>query len=163
MKNRASSLRTASLPGARATGTLRGKSRGVASVEMALMAPVLILFLLGMIDLSRAAVVAIRVVSAASVAAQYGAQGPGAAVQEDAILAVAQEDSGLDSLTVTTTSFCKCSDGSASTCQATDCASSRLVEYIQVDAQAPWQPVFAYPGIPTTVNLSSTAIVQVIE
>ncbi len=137
--------------------------RGVASVEMALMLPVLLLFLIGVIDVSRTTFIGIKVVNAASTAALYGAQGPGYAVNTTAIEAAARDDADLADLTVNSTNYCECSDGSSSTCQVGDCALSRMMEFVQVDTQASWIPLFSYPGIPSTVVLNGRSVMQVSE
>lgn len=137
--------------------------RGVASVEMALMLPVLVLLLLGVIDVSRAAFIGIKVINAASTGALYGAQGPAFAVDTSAIGQAAQDDASISGMSVSSSVFCECSDGSASTCSAGDCSSSRMMSFVQVDTSASWTPMFSYPGIPSSVALKGHSVVQVSE
>ncbi len=139
------------------------QARGVASVELALMLPFLLLLLIGIIDVARAAFVGIAVQNAASAGALYGAQGPSFADDTSAVLAAAAADAQVSGITVTTSTFCECSDGTASTCLATDCAANRRMDFVQVDTSADWIPLFSYPGIPGTVTLNASCIIQILE
>ena len=136
---------------------------GVATVEMALMLPFLLLTVIGIIDVSRAAFVGMAVANAASAGALYGAQGPGYAVDTSAVLAAATADAQVSGMTISSSTYCECSDGSTSTCLADDCGGSRRMDYIQVDTSADWVPIFNYPGIPGTVTLNGRATVQIAE
>ena len=139
------------------------RTRGLATVEMALMLPFLILIMIGVIDVARAAFVGIAVANAASAGALFGAQGPSYAGSPDDILAAATADAQVSGMTVTHSTYCECSDGSASTCLAADCAASRRMDYIQVDTSADWVPIFNYPGLPTTFTMVGQAVVQIAE
>ena len=139
------------------------RTSGLATVEMALMLPFLILIMIGVIDVARAAFVGIAVANAASAGALYGAQGPGYAVSTDDILAAATADAQVSGMTITDSTYCECSDGSASTCTLGECDGERIREYIQVDTQADWTPIFNYPGLPGSVTLRGQSIIQVSE
>ena len=136
---------------------------GVATGEMALMLPLLLVTMIGIIDLSRAAFVGIAVANAASAGAFYGAQGPGYAVDTAAILAAATSDAQVSGMTITSSAYCECPDGSASTCRPSECDGNRIREYIQVNTQADWTPIFNYPGLPGSVTLRGQSILQVSE
>ena len=136
---------------------------GVATVEMALVLPFLLVTLVGIVDISRAALVGIAVANAASAGAFYGAQGPGYAVDTAAILAAATSDAQVSGMTITASSYCECPDGSASTCIPGECEGERIREYVQVDTQADWTPIFNYPGLPGSVTLRGQSILQVSE
>ena len=139
------------------------RSRGVATVEMALTLPFLILLVIGVIDVSRATFVGIAVANAASAGTLYGAQGPGYAVS--GVLAAANADAQVSGMTIIKSIFCECVDTSETspTCGATDCPSSRRLDYIQGDTSAAWVPLFSYPGIPAAVTLTGQATVQIAE
>jgi Flp pilus assembly protein TadG len=141
-------------------------ARGVATVEMALMLPFLLITMIGIIDVARAAFVsALPVANAASAGAFYGAQGPGYAVSTADILAAANADAQVSGMTITHSTYCECSDPSETSpnCAVTDCPASRRMDFIQVDTSADWVPIFNYPGVPTTVTLVGQAVVQVAE
>ncbi len=141
------------------------RTSGLATVEMALMLPFLILIMIGVIDVARAAFVGIAVANAASAGALYGAQGPGYATQAATIEARATADAQVSGMTIAVSTFCECSNASESSpnCAVTDCPSSRRMDYVQVDTSADWVPIFNYPGIPPAVTLAGQAIVQIAE
>ena len=139
-------------------------ARGVATVEMALMLPFLLITMIGIIDVARAAFVsALPVANAASAGAFYGAQGPGYAVSTADILAAANADAQVSGMTITSSAYCECPDGSASTCALGECDGERIREYIQVDTEADWTPIFNYPGLPGSVTLRGQSTIQVSE
>ena len=141
------------------------RTRGLATVEMALMLPFLIMILIGVIDVARAAFVGIAVANAASAGALYGAQGPGYAANAANIMYAATADAQVSGMTITHSTYCECSDPSETSpnCAVTDCPASRRMDFIQVDTSADWVPIFNYPGVPTTVTLVGQAVVQVAE
>ena len=108
---------------------------------MALVLPFLLLTMIGIIDVARAAFVGIAVANAANAGALYGAQGPGYAVSTADILAAANADAQVSGMTITSSAYCECPDGSASTCALGECDGERIREYIQVDTQADWTPI----------------------
>jgi hypothetical protein len=67
----------------------------------------------------------------------------------------------ISGLSATPTHFCKCGDGSASTCAATDCASSHIVLYVQVNTSAAVNPLIYVPGLPKSYTLRGQAIMRV--
>ncbi len=79
------------------------RTRGLATVEMALMLPFLIL--IGVIDVARAAFVGVAVANAASAGALFGAQGPSYAGSPDDILAAATADAQVSGMTVTHSTY----------------------------------------------------------
>jgi len=78
--------------------------RGQALIETALVAPLLVILLLGIIEVGRYAELAIVVADAARTGAVYGAQNLGAAVDTNGIASAAQSDAGLSTMTVKSTS-----------------------------------------------------------
>ena len=122
------------------------RSSGVATVEMALTLPFLLLLVIGVIDVSRATFVGIAVANAASAGALYGAQGPGYAAS--GVLTAAGADAQVSGMTIAKSIYCECVDPSESSpaCGAAD-----------------WTPLFNYPGIPSAVTLTGQATVQIAE
>jgi len=141
--------------------------RGQAIVEMTLLLPFFLLLLMGVIDFSRVFYTALTVSHAARAGAQYGAQSNGksqdTAGMQAAAIAAAQDDIDTSSLTVTATSFCKCTtDGITLTALATctsACAGTRQI-YVQVVTGKTFRTLWNYPGVPHTINLSRTAILR---
>src|SRR3989442_3266242 len=132
--------------------------RGSAIIEMTLLMPFILLLLMGTIDFSRIFYTALAVSHAARAGAQYGAysnvSSQNTAGMRQAALDAAQDDIDTSSLTVTATSFCRCTvDGITLTVLATctsACANSRQV-YVQVTTSKTFQTLWNYPGIPHSV------------
>ena len=154
----------------------RTRERGVSTVEMALMLPFLLLLLIGVVDFAQLFRLAIEVSSAARAGAQYGYQN--SATQTDtAGMIAAAEDEAADVTTwgANAASYgCMCSDGteqsqvSSSTSGSTSqCATppnsctskgAQLVNYVQVQTQATYAPLFPWPGVPSSITLNGNAV-----
>jgi Flp pilus assembly protein TadG len=135
---------------------------GQALVELALVFPVLLLLLVGAAEFGLLAYTAIEVSNAAHAGVQYGAQNHATASDNAGMQAAALDDGpNVPGLAATATHFCGCADGAASTCLATDCAGSRILEYVQVNTTATVNPGLSYPGMAKTFTLSGQAIMRV--
>jgi Flp pilus assembly protein TadG len=148
---------------------------GQALVELALILPMVLLLLLGVIEIGRYAYISILVGNAAHAGALYGAQGfSKATINNPDITTAARNDfasNGLDSTTLTVDSFptCGCDIGgtisvdTAANCDPTTpppCAGNWAVT-IHVSAHHDYSALFNYPGIPSSLPLSSTAFMRV--
>ena len=135
----------------------------------------MLLLLIGVIELGRYAYISILVGNAARAGALYGAQGLTKAITNSpAITAAARNDfasNGLDSSTLTVDSFptCGCDVGgtiaadTAANCDPTTpppCVGNWTVT-IHVTAHNTYSGLFNYPGIPSSLPLSSTASMRV--
>lgn len=142
----------------------RGSEAGQAVVEFALAMPLLALLLMGAAELARVAYAAIEVSNAAKAAVQYGAQSRATAGDTAGMLAAAQNDAyNLTGLTLSASTSCTCSDGTASTCLSTDCATSHIEAILTVTTQATFDPLIHLPGLPTTFTLGGYAVQKVLE
>ena len=143
------------------SGGARGQKTdsGQALVEAALVIPLLAFILVGVAELARVAYAAIEVSNAAKAGVQYGTQNGSTAADPTGIAnAAAGDAANLTGLTTTSSVSCICSDGSASTCQPTDCANSHIESILTVNTQADFDPIFHVPGLPTTFTLRGQAI-----
>lgn len=141
----------------------RGEA-GQALLETALVFPLLITILVGAAELARVAYGAIEVANAARAGAQYGTQSGYTASDTTGIATAASSDAAnLTTLTTTSSYSCICSDGTASTCLNTDCASSHLVQTLTVNTQATIDPLFHIPGLPRTYTLKGKAIQRCVQ
>lgn len=132
---------------------------GQALVETALIFPILITLLLGTVELARVVYAAIEVANAARAGAQYGAQSGFTASDTTGIATAAGADAAnLTGLTTTSSYSCVCSDGSASTCQPTDCTNSRIEQTLTVNTSVTIDPIIHLHGLPTTYTLKGQAI-----
>jgi len=139
----------------------RNHEAGQALVETALIFPILMTLLLGTAELARVAYAAIEVANAARAGAQYGAQSGFTASDTTGIATAAANDAAnLTGLSTTSSYACVCSDGSASTCQPTDCTNSRIEQTLTVNTQVTIDPIIHLHGLPTTYTLKGQAIQQ---
>jgi Flp pilus assembly protein TadG len=138
---------------------------GQALVELALMFPIFILLLVGAAEFGRLAYAAIEVSNAARAGASYGSQTHITASDFANIeLAATQDAANISGLTATAADSCACSSGGAITCSTalTTCPSpARIIEYVQVNTTGIVDPLFHYPGLPTTFTLTGQAIMRV--
>src|SRR3989442_631129 len=127
------------------------RPRGQASAELALSIPLLIGLLLLVVEAGRICLVAIALSSAARAGVQYGAQNLTTVSDSVGMQNAAKADApNLPAMTATATYYCKCSDGSASTCLVTDCGSSHRLMFVKVNTGATYTPWVSWPGVPLT-------------
>lgn len=129
---------------------------GASLVEFALVAPFLALLLVGTIDFGRYMYDGIIVANAARAGVQYGAQNLQTAVDRTGIQNAAYADASNMSITATPSTFCQVAGSASATCSA-----SGAVPYVQVVAYGTWSPMINYPGLPSTVTISQTAIMRI--
>ena len=151
--------------------TLRRSSRmrrhdGVAqaSVELALSLPLLLMMLLVVVETGRAFYIAISVANAARAGVQYGAQNLSTAADNAGMQSAATNDApNLSGMIAVASHFCKCSDGSASTCLATDCSGSHRLLYTQVNTSASYSPLINFMGILPPITVPGKAVMRVVQ
>lgn len=168
------------------TRRLRAFSRsdsGQSILEVAIVAPVLVLLLAGTYDVGRYMYDGIEIANAARAGVQYGAQNLVAANQYGGIIAAVTSDAPEMKLQTTApsdvssgpqaipstdppTSFLvcacdstpatlgPCTGGSAVTCGAND----RVDTFVQVVVSHTFTPTFSLPGLPSSLTITRTAI-----
>lgn len=138
-------------------------SRGQSAVELALIIPVLIMILLAGADFGRLFYASIAVNNAAWAGAQYGAQNLTAAANPSGIETAALADGvNITGLTVPIKTQCTCKSGSTVTlCPANYCTYNSEATFVEVGTQAPFHTLVTYPGIPSSITLTGSAIMQV--
>jgi Flp pilus assembly protein TadG len=152
---------------------------GQSLLEVALLTPMLLALLLGAIELGRYAYISILVGNAARAGAAYGAQSLALSIDVAGITTAADNDfqnngqniSKLSVNPVVTT--CGCDSGGtvtlASSCSthgnstAGTCGSGHWVVMVSVTASGSFTPIFNYPGIPNSLNVSNTATLRVAQ
>jgi Flp pilus assembly protein TadG len=135
---------------------------GATAVEFALIAPVLIFFLLGLVDVGRYTYYGILASHAARAGVQYGAQTSMTALDNTGIANAALQDAqSLSNFHETTTILCTV-NGSSSSCPAnnTDAIPTSLVYYVDVNVTGNFTTLIKYPGIPSSVNVTGSAIMR---
>jgi len=153
--------------------------RGVSTVEVALLLPLLLLLAMGVVDFGQLFHLAIEVSNAARAGAQYGYQSSATQVDTPGMIAAAEDDAGdVTTWGANTASYgCMCSDGteqnqiasstSGSSSGATSLCSTppsactsrgtQLINYVQVQTQATYAPLFPWPGVPSSITLNGKA------
>ena len=159
-----------------ARGLLWSQS-GQSLVEVALLTPILLAFLIGGIELGRYAYLSILVGNAARAGAAYGAQSLPQSVDTTDIQTAADNDfqnngQNVSKLTVTSTTSCGCDNAgtvTSATCSITanpsagTCAAGHWVVMVQVTASGTFNSIFSYPGIPSSINVSRTSTMRVAQ
>jgi Flp pilus assembly protein TadG len=159
----------------RNSGTLRSAS-GQSLLEVALLLPMLIALLLGVIELGRYAYISILVGNAARAGAAYGAQNLVLSVDNTGMQAAANNDflnngqnptsllvnpistsCGCDSNGTMTSAPCSTIPNPA----AGTCAAGHWVVMVSVTASGSFNSLFNYPGIPSPLTVTSTATLRV--
>jgi Flp pilus assembly protein TadG len=138
------------------------RESGSAAAEFALIAPVLIFFLLGLIDVGRYMFYGILASHAARAGVQYGTQTSMTALDNTGIQNAALQDAqGLSGFQAHATVLCTVS-GASSSCPANNTGSipTSLVYYVEVTVTGSFNTLIKYPGIPSTVPVTGNAIMR---
>jgi Flp pilus assembly protein TadG len=142
----------------------RAHKRGQASVELALSLPLLLMMFLVVVETGRAFYIAISVANAARAGVQYGSQNLSTAADNAGMRSAATNDApNITGMTAVATHFCKCSNGTASTCLPTDCAGSHRLLYTQVNTSASYAPLINFMGILPSMTVPGKAIMRVVQ
>jgi Flp pilus assembly protein TadG len=161
-------------------GILLSRS-GQSLLEVALLTPMLLALLLGVIELGRYAYFSILVGNAARAGAAYGAQNLVLSVDTAGIQTAAKNDfqnngQNTSVLTVISTNSCGCDTGgspplptltnlcsTASNAAAGTCGLGHWVVMVSVTASGTFNSLFNYPGIPNSPTASNTATLRVAQ
>lgn len=138
--------------------------RGQSVLELALLAPLLLLMLVGTIEIGRYAYFAIEATSAARAGAQYGIQSLTDSKDIAGIQLAATNDAPeLPQLNVASKDLCACSNRPSHYvgCPAQRCGAGHPVVFLQVDTTVQVPPLFHYPGLPSTFTANGKAIMRV--
>jgi Flp pilus assembly protein TadG len=137
---------------------------GTAVAEMAVIAPLVILLLIGIVEMGRWARYSVVVSNAARAGVQYGAQNLATAADVSGMQAAALGDAeNVSGLSATATSFCTCADGTASACLPTDCASSHRLVFVQVDTTGTFRSLLHLAFVPDSQTITSRAVMRVAQ
>jgi Flp pilus assembly protein TadG len=138
-------------------------SRGVAAIEFAVVAPVLIAMAIGMVDLGYGVYRSMQVQNAAQAGAQYAvAHGFNATAIASAITSA----TGYSDISASPTpsQFCGCPTSvavSTATCNSA-CADGTLAgTYVTASAQATYATLLPYPLLPSSFALASQSTVRI--
>lgn len=135
---------------------------GQALIEFAIILPVALAFLTGIMEIGRYANACIVVNHAARAGVQYAAQSRVTASANTAIIQAAKSDApNFSNMAVTPSHFCTCADGTSSTCLPTDCSGSHIIEYSKVDTEVQLQSMTGYFAFPRAYTVKGEKIMRV--
>jgi hypothetical protein len=133
-------------------------ANGASAVELAIIAPMLLILLLGLFEFGMAVNEKSKVVSAARAGAQLALTGTtDTATITNAVTAA----TGLTAadLTVNISTFCECQDGTSVQCDGI-CPVGAVRTFISVDVSKPYEINMNVPGIDGSITLSSSVTVR---
>ena len=148
------------------SSTRRTTQRGNAFMEFAIVVPVMVLLLFGVVDYSRVFYYAQIVNSAARVGTQVAMLGPqnqNTLIMTETANAQADSASVPSSMnfTATASQWCQCAGTTGSvTCNPGSCA-GEMYTYAQVNTSLTFTTLFQYPVLPTSMTLQGQSIVRV--
>jgi len=133
---------------------------GASLVEMALVSPLFLLLTFGTVDFGRAFYLAIEIAGGARAGASYGSQNPNDTTGIQASAQNAAPD--VPNLSVPTPTYgCECADGTnySASCSVIPTCSGGLnyVYRVNVTVNGTYTPLVRWPGIPSSMTLSSSA------
>jgi Flp pilus assembly protein TadG len=136
---------------------------GNALVELALVAPFLMLLVVGVVGVGRVFQTAMVLSNAARVGAQYGAQDRAKSLDAAGIQTAAQQEAtSLSGLGVSSSRVCECPGGVVVACTTTTCTGyGAPMLFLQVTATTTFNSRVAIAPIPGSVALSRTARLRV--
>jgi Flp pilus assembly protein TadG len=145
-------------------------ARGQSAVELALGLPFLVLLLFVVCEFARVFYMALGVASAARAGVQYGAQSYTKAVDNSGMtLAATNDGKNISGLSVTPTHFCMCDGAQCSPAQSSPCIVSCSAPpssctepkvFVEVTTNATFNVGGPIWGLPNTIPLKSTAVLQ---
>lgn len=133
--------------------------------ELVIIAPLLLLVLLGLVEAARAGNLALTVVSAARAGVQYGSQNHTTAADTVGMQTAATNDANSANVTAVASSYCQCEDLTASTCGlAGACSTSHQNLYVKVIVTGTEASLLNYAPLPSglrSVTIQTTTVMRV--
>jgi Flp pilus assembly protein TadG len=145
--------------GATSRGWAKGR-RGSALVELALVTPLFLLLVAGVLDYGFALRTAAAVATAAHAGAQYGSGSASNANNSTGIRAAAQNsEPNLKNMTVTPVVYCQCPGRVAVSCGGS-CVTGTMLIYVQVTASTNATTFLRYTGMPFAGTVKAQATMR---
>lgn len=137
---------------------------GTSMIEFALVLPVLIFLLIGIIEVGRYTFFGVLAANAARAGVQYGAQDLSHAQDTNGMRAAALNDGqNLAQWTASPSYLCSVNGGSLQTCNTANMPASGTIYYVKVSVTGSFRSLMNYPGIPTNVPVSGSAVMRVVN
>ena len=143
---------------------------GLAAIELAIIAPVVVLCTLCVTDLGRYALASTWVTYAASAGAEYAAAHASATFNATAVSTAATSAAGVSGISISPTPStfygCATATGVTASTRGATCSSSTSTgatagEYVSVTAAMPFTPLFGAASIAYPSTISSTAVARI--
>jgi Flp pilus assembly protein TadG len=135
--------------------------RGFATIEFAIIAPLMLLLVAGVVDYTLLMRAAIAASDAARAGAQFGslsvANASNTSGMQTAALNAAPD---IPNLTASAAKVCSCSNGSTVNCSGGTCPSGPVRTYVQVTVRTSVPPIFAYPALTDSGAVMATATMR---
>ncbi|HLY02485.1 MAG TPA: TadE family protein [Candidatus Cybelea sp.] len=128
-------------------------------IEFALLAPVLILLVVGVIEVGRFTYFGILAAHAAEAGAKYGAENLYTAQDQTGMKNAVLNDGQNLAWNVAATHTCS-QNGSVATCLS-GTPGPNMVYYVNVTVTATFHPLLYYPGVPTALPVTAYATMRV--
>lgn len=164
-------------------GRKNAAQSGQTLLEVALLTPLLLLLLLGVIEMGRYAYMGILVGNAAHAGAMYGSENVANSADTPGITTAADNDfdtTTFGPLTVNPSTTCGCDNGGTvsgltnacsttanpalpTTIAACTTGGGHWVIMCNVEAKGTFSSLFSYPGIPASITIDRTAIMRVAQ
>ena len=167
----------------RTCGRRRKSDSGQSLLEVALLTPLLLLLVIGLIEVGRYAYIAILVGNAAHAGAAYGSQGLAqsadtAGIQQAAIDDFQNNGQSASALTVNSWTSCACDNNGTLSMQTNLCSTSsnpsitntistcqtgggHWVIMVSCEGSGTFNSLFSFPGIPASITVDRTATIRV--
>lgn len=141
------------------------KLEGVAATEFALIVPVLVLMLIGMMDFGLYINAQMKMQHYARSAAEYVANGGELANIEADLLPggpnAPDTVNDFSNLAFTSNLECECDGGVSVSCDGTCDADEYMRTFVDITVQMNYETLFPYPGLPDSINLAGSARRQI--
>ena len=144
-------------------GGILQRSRGQAIVEMAIVLPLLLLLLVGVVDFGRIYYTTQTVAQAARAGAQYGAQDNAYSTDIAGMKQAALDAAGdVPGVTANARQYCQCASGASVACtDTTTCPEGAPQVYVEVTADKVFTTWMQYPHIPSSTDVARRATLRV--
>jgi len=135
----------------------RARRAGNATLEFALVAPLLLLLTAGALDYALLLRSAASLADAARVGAQFGSLNTGNSSNLSGMQTAAVNSiPGISGVTATAVQSCQCPGGTAVSCTGS-CTGGKMLIYVKVTTQATIDTVFGYSQLPFTATVKGQA------
>jgi len=143
-------------------GRLRRCDSGSSLLEFALVLPILLVLVIGLVDLGRAGYFGILTSNAARAGAQYGAQTLYTSKDFTGMSSAAIADAPNVGLSAVGTQLCTVNGGALTTSCPSNITGQTVVYYVKVHVSGTFASLIRYPGLPPSINIDGESVMRVV-